>query len=346
MQDDEIFMQRALDLAKLGAGTVAPNPMVGAVIVHDDKIIGEGFHINYGEAHAEVNALNTVTDLDKLTESCIYINLEPCSHYGKTPPCCDLLIEKGLRRVVVGCVDSHNKVAGAGIKALEQAGVEVTVGVLELECLELNRRFFTFHNKKRPYVILKWAQSSNGFIDIDRTKEKQRGIFWISQPETKSLTHKWRHEEHGILVGRNTVANDNPELTCREMMGISPHRIVIDPELKLDYGAFHVGDRKVQTYILTDKEVKSAGMLQFIRPDSFEIKDILTKLHELKILSVLVEGGKDTLQRFIDSGLWDEARILSGIDEISKGVPAPKISGQKQKGYHFGKDAVEIIRNA
>ena len=337
-------MQRALDLAKLGAGTVAPNPMVGAVIVYDDKIIGEGYHMNYGEAHAEVNAFRTVNDPALLQESTMYVSLEPCSHYGKTPPCCDLIIQKKVKRVVVGCVDTYSEVSGTGIKALKQAGIDVTVGVLEKECMDLNRRFFTFHNKKRPYVILKWAQSADGFMDIDRTKGK-KGVHWITQKETKALTHKWRHEEFGILVGRNTIINDNPELTCRAMMGISPHRFVIDPELKLDYGAYHVGDRSVQTYILTNKQVHSEGKLKFVQPDSFEIKDILSKIHELKVLSLIIEGGKRTLEGFIESDLWDEARILTGAGEIGKGVEAPKLEGRMYKSFKFGKDQIQILRN-
>ncbi len=345
MQDDEIFMQRALDIAKLGAGTVAPNPMVGAVIVYQEKIIGEGYHMNFGEAHAEVNAFNTVSIPADLEYSTLYVNLEPCSHYAKTPPCCDLIIEKGVKRVVIGCVDTYDQVSGTGITALEQAGIDVTIGVLKKESEELNRRFFTYHNQYRPYVILKWAQSANGCIDINR-KEAKKGIHWITQEETKALTHKWRHEEFGILVGRKTIFNDNPLLTCRAMVGISPLRFVIDADLKLNYTDYHVGDGKVQTYILSNKELKSEGMLQSVQPESFDISAILKTIHGLKVLSVLVEGGKETLDRFIESGLWDEARILTGVDEIEDGIPAPIIAGKKHKSYFFGKDGVEIIRNA
>lgn len=344
MNQDEQFMLRALELAQKGAGYVAPNPMVGAVIVHQGKIIGEGYHEQFGEGHAEVNAFHSVKESDLLPEATIYVSLEPCSHHGKTPPCCDLIIRKKVKRVVVGCIDPFSEVSGRGIQAIEQAGIIVEVGVLKKECLELNRRFFTFHTKKRPYVILKWAQSADGFMDIDRSQGK-KGTHWITQKETKKLTHRWRHEESAILVGRNTVANDNPELNCRAVSGISPHRIVIDPELKLDYGAFHVGDRSVQTFVLTNKEVVSKGKLQFIQPTSFEPQAILSAIYKLGLLSVIVEGGKYTLEQFIDRDLWDEARILSGTTMMEKGTKAPEIDGILQENFDFGKDRVQFIRN-
>ena len=344
MREDEKYMRRCLELAKLGAGNVAPNPMVGAVIVHNGKIIGEGYHQKYGEAHAEVNAFGSVAFPDLLKESTVYVSLEPCSHYGKTPPCCNLLIEKKVKRVVVGCVDPYAEVSGNGIKAIEEAGIEVAVGVLEKECLELNRRFFTFHTKKRPYVILKWAQSPDGYMDIDR-HHKEKGIHWITQAETKILTHQWRHEEAAILVGKNTVATDNPQLSCRAVRGNSPIRIILDPEMRLDYGAFHVGDRSVQTYILSRKKVISNGNLKFIQPKSFEVSDILFALYELNILSVIIEGGKKTLESFIQSGIWDEARVLSGTSPLKTGLKAPEIEGAERTSFLYGKDSVKIIGN-
>lgn len=344
MTPDEKFMQRCLDLAKLGQGNVAPNPMVGAVLVHDGKIIGEGFHEQYGEAHAEVNAIANVADKNLLSQATIYVNLEPCAHFGKTPPCSNLIIDSKIPNVVIGCVDSYAEVSGKGIAKMSAAGVNVKVGVLENECLAFNRRFFTFHSKKRPYVILKWAESAEGFIDIDRAKD-EKGIFWITQPETKALVHKWRHEEAAILVGKNTVKTDNPQLNCRAFKGNSPIRIVIDQKLHLDYGGFHVGDRSVLTYILTEKEIQGSGNLQFICPAEFSAEGILNCLYQLNIQSVIIEGGKTTLSHFIEENLWDEARILTGANSIKNGVPSPIISGNSKKSYDFGKDRVKILVN-
>lgn len=324
----ELFMLRCLELAKLGKGHVAPNPMVGAIIVHDGKIIGEGYHQKYGEAHAEVNAINNVDDQSLLPSSTIYINLEPCAHFGKTPPCADLIVESQIGTVVIGCIDSYAEVAGKGIEKLRAAGINVKVGILEQESLDLNRRFFTFHHDKRPYVILKWAQSADGYMDILR-KEGEQGIHWITQPETKRLTHKWRHEEAGIMVGKNTVLIDNPSLTVREFKGTSPTRFVIDPSDSLDISQYAVGNTDAPTHKLK----------------STEVKDILTELFELNIQSVMVEGGKFTLNKFIDSELWDEARILSSPDSFEEGVLAPKLPNDVDSTFQFGKDFVQIYRN-
>lgn len=338
-------MSRCLELARIGAGSVAPNPMVGAVIVHNDQIIGEGYHMKYGEAHAEVNAFNAVQDESLLQDSTLYVNLEPCAHYGKTPPCCDLVIQKKVKRVVVGCLDSYEQVDGEGIKRIKQAGIETAVGVLEKESLDLNRRFFTFHSKKRPYIILKWAQSSDGFIDIDRSKD-QRGIHWITHEATKKLTHQWRHEEAAILVGNKTIAIDNPRLTCRAVEGNSPIRIVLDRKLKLDYGAFHVGDRSVLTYIVSDKEVVSNGNLQFVQPTDFTAHGVMDLLYRLNIQSVIIEGGKTTFEEFISIGLWDEARILTGAQPMNDGVKAPVVKGIEESRFLYGEDEVLIVRHA
>lgn len=345
MNQHEIFMERCLFLAKLGAGNVAPNPMVGSVVVHDGKIIGEGYHEKYGEAHAEVNAIQSVKDKSLLKNSTIYVNLEPCAHFGKTPPCANLIIESEIPNVVIGCIDSYAEVAGKGIDKMEKAGIQVTVGVLEKESLELNRRFFTFHSKKRPYIILKWAQTMDGFMDIDRS-DKQKGIFWITQPETQVLVHKWRHEEAAILVGKNTVSTDNPSLTCRAFEGNSPIRIVLDPKMRLDYGAFHVGDRSVKTYIFTEKKIVSSGLLEFIEITDFTVAGILSKLYALNIQSVIVEGGKTTLTSFIDAELWDEARILTGTVFIGNGLEAPKINGILKSQDRLGKDHLTIWKHA
>lgn len=342
MTTDEKFMQRCNDLALLGAGFVAPNPMVGSVVVHKGKIIGEGYHAQYGEAHAEVNAINSVKDKSLLPEATLYVNLEPCAHFGKTPPCADLIVSQKIPRVVVGCIDSYSEVAGKGIARMQAAGIDVTFGVLEAECLDLNKRFFTFHTQKRPYIILKWAQSANGYMDIERT-ENEKGIFWITQPETRALVHRWRHEEAGILVGKNTVKNDNPALTCVSFKGNSPTRFVIDPKLRLDYGAFQVGDRSVPTYILTEKEIVSSGNLQYIRPADFSVRAILDVLYKLQIQSVIIEGGANTLTRFIEADLWDEARILTGINSIDNGIKGPEIRGNSVSQFQFGKDTINLI---
>lgn len=345
MSTDEKFMQRCIDLAQLGAGSVAPNPMVGSVVVHNGKIIGEGYHEQYGQAHAEVNAIQSVKDKTLLEKATIYVNLEPCAHFGKTPPCSDLIIASKIPNVVIGCIDSYSEVAGKGIAKMSDAGINVNVGVLEKESLALNKRFFTFHNKKRPYIILKWAQSANGCIDIDRTNN-EKGVFWITQPETKALVHKWRHEEAAILVGKNTIKVDNPSLTCRNYEGNSPIRVIIDQKMRLDYGGFNVGDRKVQTYVLSEKDVISNGMLQFVKPVDFTIKSILTALASLDIQSIIIEGGATTLSHFIKADLWDETRILTGINSIPNGKPAPKVEGIVNKTYAFGKDQVKIIVHA
>ena len=234
MNGDDFYMKRCLNLAKLGLGSTSPNPMVGSIIVDNNNlIIAEGYHQKNGENHAEVNAINAVKNKKQLNNSTLYVSLEPCSHTGKTPPCVDLIIKHKIPRVIIGCIDSFSKVNGNGISALKKAGVIVKVGVLENECLELNKRFFTFHNKKRPYIILKWAQTKDLFIDLNRNGNS-KGINWITQPETKSLTHKWRSEEDAILVGSNTILIDNPSLTTRDYAGKNPHRYIIDPSLKID----------------------------------------------------------------------------------------------------------------
>lgn len=345
MAEHQKFMERCLFLAQLGAGNVAPNPLVGSVVVCDGKIIGEGYHEQYGQAHAEVNAIRSVKDKSLLKKSTIYVNLEPCAHFGKTPPCADLIVTSEIPRVVIGCIDSYSEVAGKGIERMCHAGIEVIVGVAEAESLDLNRRFFTFHTKKRPYVILKWAQSLDGFIDIDRSNGK-KGIVWITQPETQVLVHKWRHEEAAILVGKNTIATDNPSLTCRAFDGNSPVRIVIDQKMRLDYGGFKVGDRSVKTYILTEKEIVSSGQLEFIRVVDFSISGILNVLYKLNIQSVIIEGGKTTLNHFIASGYWDEARILTGINTLKDGIKAPSIEGEIISSLQVGKDHLKTIRHA
>jgi len=344
MFSHEQYMQRCIDLAKKGNGYTAPNPLVGSVIVYENKIIGEGFHQKYGMPHAEVNAINAVSDVSLLEKSTLYVNLEPCAHFGKTPPCSNLIIEKKIPNVVIGCSDPFLEVAGKGIEKLKKAGINVITDVLKTESRDLNKRFFTFHEKNRPYVILKWAQSADGFIDIDRSSGK-KGIFWLSEPETKTLVHRWRHEEAAILVGWKTIANDNPELTCREIPGNNPLRLVIDPDLRLDYTAFKVGDHTTPTLIFTKKNALSAPQLKFVTTNDFSIPSILKILHEQSVLSVIIEGGKTTIEEFIASGIWDEARIITGNKKIKEGVLAPKINGKEIENYFFGNDQIKTLKN-
>lgn len=295
--DDEKYMQRCLQLALLGLGQVQPNPMVGAVIVRNGTIIGEGYHHKYGESHAEVNAINAVKDKSLLRESTIYVCLEPCSHFGKTPPCADAIIRYGIPRVVIGTVDYNHKVNGSGIQKLRNAGIEVVEHICENDCQELNKRFFTYHRYKRPYVILKWAQTSNGYMDVDRS-DGQPHNYWITNPALKVLVHKWRSEEDAILVGYNTMVNDQPQLTTRLFPGKNPQRFVMQRATDI---------------------ISSSSYT----PVSLDVADCLQTMYEHQIQSVIVEGGRKTLDRFIQSGLWDEARILIGNQTWNSGLPAP-----------------------
>ncbi|MGV6861927.1 MAG: bifunctional diaminohydroxyphosphoribosylaminopyrimidine deaminase/5-amino-6-(5-phosphoribosylamino)uracil reductase RibD [Putridiphycobacter sp.] len=344
MSDDIKYMQRALELAELGRGQVAPNPMVGSVIVYAGKIIGEGYHEKCGEAHAEVNAINSVKDKELLQRSTIYVNLEPCAHFGKTPPCSNLIIDSKIPRVVIGCVDSYAEVAGKGVEKMRKAGIDVQVGVLEMQALDLNRRFFKFHAKKRPYIILKWAQSQNRKMDVERANG-ETGVFWITQPETKMLVHKWRMEEAGVLVGRKTVEVDNPTLTARDCYGKNPLRIVIDQNLKIDYTNRSVANDDAKTIVFNGLKTDEEATISFVKIEHFTLERILSKLYELEIQSVIVEGGKKTLENFIADDLWDEARVLTGIGHIESGTDAPCLNSKVSESYFYGKDKVEIYYN-
>lgn len=335
---DELFMQRCIDLAYLGQGNVAPNPMVGCVIVHDGRIIAEGYHRKYGEAHAEVNAINEVEDKSILKDCTVYVSLEPCAHFGKTPPCADLLIAHRVQRVVVGCKDTHVKVGGKGIERLKKAGIEVVVGVLEKECRELNKRFFTFHEKQRPYVILKWAQSKDGFLDGPR-RNNEKGIFWISCPETRSLVHKWRSEEASILVGRKTVENDNPSLTVRDYHGKNPIRLIIDSQLKIT-GDLKILSDEAPTIIFNRSRNEQIGNIEWVKIPEVETRYILEELYKKGIQSVIVEGGSRTLQYFIFDNVWDEARVIVGESMLGEGNKAPSINRVPAFSYRFSKDHI------
>lgn len=314
-------MQRCIDLAKNALGYTSPNPMVGSVVVYNDKIIGEGYHIKAGEPHAEVNAINNVKDKWILSEATLYVNLEPCSHYGKTPPCVDLIVKYKIKRVVIGTIDSHSKVAGKGIERLKNAGISVTIDVLKESCLKLNKRFFTFHNKKRPYVILKWAQTKDGFVDALRDDNEH--ALMITNKEASTLVHTWRAAEDSILIGKNTVVKDNPSLTTRLVSGKNPIRIVL--------GNIDLTDKKLlnqaesKTILISDIKPIHSELLN-LDCNPRELNKALNELHKLEIQSVLVEGGSQVLQSFINSDLWDEVRIFENSEIIKKGIKAPSFN--------------------
>lgn len=335
---DELYMSRCIELARHGMGSVAPNPMVGAVIVHNDRIIGEGFHQLFGGPHAEVNAVNAVNDRSLLKEATIYVSLEPCAHHGKTPPCSDLLVECSFKRVVIGCKDTFSKVSGKGIEKLKKAGIDVVVGVLEQECRELNKRFFTFHERQRPYVILKWAQSKDGYLDRHRPND-EKGVNWISSPETKVLVHKWRSEEQSILVGRKTVQNDNPSLTVREFIGTNPTRIIIDSQLQLP-NDLNIFSDEAPTIIFNRVKNEVKGNIEYIRIAETDTQLILHELYKRNILSVFVEGGSRTLQYFIFGNVWDEARVIVGNTNFLEGTKAPTINKAPSESFPFSTDMI------
>ena len=340
MHSHEHFMRRCLQLAAQGIRHVAPNPMVGAVVVHDGRIIGEGYHQRFGEGHAEVNAIASVRERELLPESTIYVSLEPCSFHGKTPPCADLLVKHRLKRVVVACLDPNPKVAGNGNKRLEAAGIEVISGVLEEEAKFLNRRFFTYHQQKRPYVILKWAQTLDGYIDRLREGNTPIGINWITAKPAQRLVHQWRAEEQAILVGYQTVVNDNPSLTVRHVDGLNPTRIVLDREGKLDSSA-HVFDGAAPTLHLVDKGKDSAQGLDF---SGDWINDLWHRCMEEELQSIIIEGGARTLQHFIEAGAWDEARVLVGDTTFGQGLAAPTLSCEAISTERIGPDQLLIYR--
>ena len=342
----ETYMNRCLELARRGLGSAAPNPMVGSVIVHNGKIIGEGYHQKCGEAHAEVNAINSVKNPKLLRESTLYVNLEPCAHYGRTPPCSKLIVEKEIPRVVIGCIDTFAKVAGKGIEMLKAGGCEVTTGVLEKESRDLNKRFFTFHEKKRPYVILKWAQTQDGFIDKLREKDSNEKAVWITNQLAKMLVHKWRTEESAIIIGTNTAELDNPQLNVREWTGRNPLRIVIDKDLRLS-SKLHIFDNSIQTIVFTEKLIKDKSKTEYIQID-FEkdiIKQIFTELFNREIQSVIIEGGEILLNSIIKSGLWDEARVFTGKITFGKGIKAPEITGKTILREMIDDSELKIIVN-
>lgn len=341
MPNDELYIRRCLQLARQAEGFTAPNPMVGAVVVCDGIVIGEGYHHRCGQPHAEVNAIATVKNQELLTRSTLYVNLEPCSHYGKTPPCAKLIIDKQIPRVVVGMGDPNEKVNGRGIAMLREAGITVTEHVLEAECRLLNRRFITFHTQKRPYVILKWAQTADGFIDKIRQNADTKPLR-ISNETTKTLNHQIRSVESAILVGTNTVLLDNPRLTSHKWGAKNPVRLTIDRQRRIPQN-YNLLDDTTKTVIFTDENAEIGQNTSLAKIDfSVDIlPQILDYLYQNELQSVIVEGGRQLLQSFIDDGLWDEARIETSPIAIGRGVEAPKITMKTLKTEFFGQNKME-----
>jgi diaminohydroxyphosphoribosylaminopyrimidine deaminase/5-amino-6-(5-phosphoribosylamino)uracil reductase len=319
-------MRRCLDLAGPGLGYTAPNPLVGSVIVYRGRIIGEGYHQRYGGPHAEVNAVQAVTDKSLLPESTLYVNLEPCSHSGKTPPCADLIISTGIHEVVIGTMDPNPLVSGNGIQKLKQAGIKVTTGILQDQCHALNKRFFTFHKKKRPFVILKWAQTRDGYIDVLREKAGNETPNWISNEISRMLVHKWRCEEQSILVGTQTAFLDNPRLNVRQWPGNSPVRMVIDRSLRLPKD-LHLFDNTIPTVVFNEIKDKQESLTTYVKLDfnGNILKPLLLYMQDEGLQSVIVEGGQILINSFIKDNLWDEARVFSGSKEFGAGIQAPVI---------------------
>jgi diaminohydroxyphosphoribosylaminopyrimidine deaminase / 5-amino-6-(5-phosphoribosylamino)uracil reductase len=335
MDYEEKYMHRCLQLATFGSGYVAPNPMVGAVLVYRDRIIGEGYHHRYGEPHAEPNAINAVADQELLKDATLYVNLEPCSHYGKTPPCADLIVSKGIPRVIIGTLDPNPKVSGRGVEIMRKAGIEVKVGVLEKDCDALNHRFFTWQKEKRPYILLKWAQTKDGFMDHIRNDVATKPL-QISNNITRQLTHKIRAEYQSIMVSTNTVVLDNPSLSVRNWAGKNPVRLILDRTGRVPQN-YTIFDERVKTIIFTEHPKENTEKTAYISVafNQNSLRNILKIIAENNIHSVLVEGGSKLLTSFIEEGLWDEANIEISEIEIQNGIPAPVIHNCIEKVSRF-----------
>ena len=341
----EKYLKRCIELAKNGLGTTYPNPLVGSVIVYENQIIGEGWHKKAGEPHAEVNAIHSVKDKSLLSKATIYVSLEPCSHFGKTPPCSDLIIANKIPNVVIGTIDPNEKVAGKGIQKLILAGHNVTIGVLDEACLELNKRFFTFHQKKRPYIILKWAETVDGFV-APLSKDEQKPV-WITNPYSRQLVHQWRTEEQAILVGTQTVLDDNPSLNVRDWEGNHPIKIILDRQNRLpeELAVFNSNNK---TIILSGKKrifQNENCHSEVINFSENLAQEICTALFQHNIQSVIIEGGARTLQTFIDANLWDEARVFRGKTSFIEGTKAPILSGKLMEKETILDDELLIFKN-
>jgi len=346
-------MRRCLQLAAHGLGGTYPNPLVGCVIVHQGRIIGEGWHRKAGEAHAEVHAINSVKDKTLLKESELYVNLEPCSHHGRTPPCADLIVKMGVPRVFIGSLDENALVNGAGVARLNKGGCRVTAGILEKECKELNKRFFTFHREKRPYIILKWAESADGFLSPAVSRADVRSPIWISNAYSRQLVHKWRAEEGAILVGTRTVALDDPSLTVRDVKGMPIWRLVIDKEVKSDWHS-KIFQGEVETVVFADKfesqkrvpkELKDNVRIEGLDFEASVPGQITDFLFDKGVQSLIVEGGAVTLNAFLEAGLWDEARVFIGKAQFKEGLKAPKSVGTPFVTTIIEEDRLLIYRN-
>jgi len=343
MTKDEKYMMRCLELAAGGFGHVSPNPVAGAVIVYDDRIIGEGYHQLYGGSHAEVNAIRSVKDPSLLQKATLYVNLEPCSHYGKTPPCADFIIEKKIPRVVIGTRDTNPVVAGKGIEKLQKSGIEVKERCLEEKCREINRRFFTYHEQHRPYVILKWAQSADGLIDGIRTPDTPPS--WLTDETARAVVHKWRSEEDAVCIGTRTAVFDNPRLNVRQWKGKNPVRIVLDRTLRLP-SSLYLFDGSQPTLVFTEKEKEDIPGVEYITVpfDGNLLTHVLRICHARRFLSVMVEGGAILINAFVNEGLWDEARVFYSQLHLGKGVPAPVLKDAiSREEIHFPNSVLKIF---
>jgi len=338
-------MRRCFELARKGLGMTRTNPLVGSIIVHDDRIIGEGYHHEFGGPHAEVNAIRSVKDRSLLPESTLYCSLEPCAHHGKTPPCAILIQQKGIGRVVISNSDPFPSVNGEGIRFMREAGITVETDCLAEEGYHINRRFIGFINRKRPYIILKWAQTTDGFIDLEREPGDSEGPRWITDNVNRTLVHKWRSEEAAIMVGTNTVIKDNPGLNVRRWTGEDPIRVTMDRNGRLA-NSLQILDGKQETIIFTGEQRKYRGRTRSIHADlSYELGDVLEELYDQKVISVFVEGGAQLHNSFIESGLWDEARVFTGKMAFSQGVKAPEMKLSPDETRYISDTKLELFTN-
>ena len=341
--DDIKFMRRCLELASKAEGLTYPNPMVGSVIVYDGKILGEGFHLRAGDSHAEVSAINSVTDKTRLKLSTLYVNLEPCSHFGKTPPCADFILSNEIPRIVIGTIDTSNKVSGKGVKKLIDAGCDVKTGVMETECRRLNRRFFSYNEKGRPYITLKWAQSTDGYLDIIRSEDHKAGPTWITGKPEKVLVHRWRATEQAILAGAGTIRTDNPRLDVREWTGPNPLKLILSSSGSVNIGSSAFNGNGKTVVFTHDPNADISGAVKVVlKEDIPSSVQICEYLYSLGIQSLFIEGGTRVLNHFILTGLWDEARIFTGEDHFREGVKAPLLNGTLYSKTVFNGSSLEI----
>ncbi len=342
-------MQQCLELAKKALGETYPNPMVGAVIVYKNQIIGKGLHKKAGLAHAEINAINSVADKSLLSKSTLYVNLEPCSHFGKTPPCVESIKKYKIPRVIIGSIDPNPKVAGRGIKALELSGCEVSHGILKKESDFLNRRFFTFHKKKRPYIILKWAQTSDYYIAPIKNKNKKGHVFWITNNKSLKRVHQWRSQETAILVGVQTIIDDNPKLTTRHCEGLDPLRLILDPQNRTPRKSLVYNDNNPTLFFNQLIEIhnnnNNNNNKRFIRLDPFNLNTLMKYCFNDNMQSIIVEGGKKTIQNFIDVNLWDESRVFTANKKLNRGILAPKLNSEVHSSENFDGDKLNFYFN-